>query len=71
MDDLEALNEMVLFGQAVLFIYTCIYMLSKNTPGVRPSRKHHAVIASSDLSTRLKSKMSGGGQGPSSLLATV
>ena len=45
-------------------------MLSKNTPGVKKSEAKSEAPVSSYLYTRLKSVISGRGQGPSCLLAT-
>ena len=47
-----------------------IDMLNKNTPGAKNEAKLEAPV-SSYSNTRLKSMISGGGQGPSCLLATM
>ena len=48
-----------------------IDMLDKNTPGVKKSKAKSEAPVSFNLCTRLKSVISGGGQGPSCLLATM
>ena len=48
-----------------------IDMLNKNTPGAKKSKAKSEALVSSYSNTRLKSVISGGGQGPSCLLATM
>ena len=48
-----------------------IYMLNKNTPGVKKSEAKSEAPVSYYSYKRLKSVISGEGQGPSCLLATM
>ena len=46
-------------------------MLNKNTPGAKKSEAKSEAPGSSNSYVRIKSVISGGGQGPSCLLTTI
>ena len=63
-------GQFLLYSTTVLYD-TCIYILNKNTPGVKKSEAKSEAPVSSYSYTRLKSVISDRGQGPNCLLAAM